>query len=148
MDKYLEDKRALESHTISHLKGLLPSYGIKQSDIVGRGKNGNLLKSDIVDALLVAFNNEESDTSDDQKIGKCDTLCDGNKPSYMVITPCYKKGTLFENKKEVKDYCKSKVKGDYERQDRQKIADIHNMIYYGHISEEEGYRLLTKIRKT
>jgi hypothetical protein len=81
------------------------------------------------------------------KIPECTTLCRNGSPSKRVKTPCMKKKGLFANKPEVKEYCQHKPKGDYNRGDRQKLADIHNKVLRGEITESQGDKLIAKIQK-
>ena len=81
------------------------------------------------------------------EIPACKTLCKNMSPAKRLNTPCKKKAGLFVNKKEVEDYCKHKPKGEYQRKDRQKIADIYNQVLRGELSESKGEQLLKKIYK-
>lgn len=60
METYHTVESELEAYTLQELIKLLPMYGIKKSDIVGHGKNGGLLKSDVISAILEVIKSEES----------------------------------------------------------------------------------------
>lgn len=61
------------------------------------------------------------------QLKECKKLCNKKSPHRKANPPCSKKNTVFTNNKEIKDYCKSKVKGSYSRKDRAKIAAKANL---------------------
>jgi hypothetical protein len=81
------------------------------------------------------------------KIPECKTLCRNGSPAKKIKTPCMKKKGLFATKPEVKEYCQHKPKGDYNRGDRQKLADIYNKVLRGELTESQGDKLIAKIQK-
>lgn len=116
-----------------------------------KGKDGKLyVFKKVAGSPKRRTKNEDVKYCNGFQIEPCKRLCSAKSPkspSRKANLPCKKKKAVFTNKKEVGDYCKSKVRGDYRRRDRQQIADIYNMVHRGEISEEEGDKLLAKVRK-
>jgi hypothetical protein len=59
---------------------------------------------------------------------KCKKLCKNNKISQKANPPCKKRSTVFVDKKDINSYCQSKIKGSYDRRNRQKIAEQANKL--------------------
>lgn len=113
-----------------------------------KGKDGKIYVFTLNDqGRKVRTKNDNVRYCDNIPIPECKTLCRKTSPAKKLNTPCKKKKGYFINKAEVVDYCKHKPPGDYARNKRQKIADVHNKVLKGEINEEQGDKMLKKIYK-
>ncbi|HSW76359.1 MAG TPA: hypothetical protein VLG50_04915 [Candidatus Saccharimonadales bacterium] len=70
-----------------------------------------------------------------KEIKNCKQLCSNKSVHKKLKTPCRKQRTVFTNQKEVKTFCKSKVKGDYPTYKRQEMADKANKLLQEELKE-------------
>lgn len=116
---------------------------LKEGYVICSGdKNGSLQVHEIINGVKHRVPNSMAKYCDSTTLKDCGFICETKNPK----TPCAERRTVFASKKEVRDYCKVLVDGEYSRFDRKRIVERANKELEKSMEEQRNKSLKRKVK--